>query len=47
MRANSRKCAIVLMYLHAAGRRHADAWIEENFDRLGVESTADIRAQYL
>lgn len=36
-----------LTYLHAAGRRHADAWIEECFDRLGVESTVDVRAQYL
>ena len=36
-----------LMYLHASGRRYADAWIEECFDRLGVESTVDIRAQYL
>lgn len=36
-----------LMHLHAAGRHYADAWIEESFDRLGVESTVDIRAQYL
>ena len=36
-----------LAYLHAAGRRYADAWIEECFDRLGVESTVDIRARYL
>jgi NTE family protein len=35
-----------LMHLHAAGRQYADAWIEESFDRLGVESTVDIRAQY-
>ncbi len=35
-----------LMYLHASGRRYADAWIEECFDHLGVESTVDIRAQY-
>jgi NTE family protein len=36
-----------LAHLHAAGRRYADAWIEECFDRLGVESTVDIRSQYL
>jgi NTE family protein len=36
-----------LKHLHAAGRQYADAWIEESFDRLGVESTVDIRAQYL
>jgi NTE family protein len=36
-----------LLHLHEAGRSHADAWIEANFERLGVESTVDIRAQYL
>jgi NTE family protein len=36
-----------LMHLHAAGRQYADAWIEESFDRLGVESTVDLRALYL
>ena len=36
-----------LTYLHAAGRRYANVWIEECFDRLGVESTVHIRAQYL
>ena len=36
-----------LMHLHAAGRRYADAWVQESFDRLGVESTVDIRAQYI
>jgi hypothetical protein len=35
------------MHLHAVGRQYADAWIEESFDRLGVESTIDLRAQYL
>jgi NTE family protein len=36
-----------LTHLHAAGRRYADVWLEECFERLGVESTVDIRAQYL
>jgi NTE family protein len=36
-----------LAHLHAAGRRYAHAWIGECFDRLGAESTVDIRAQYL
>ena len=36
-----------LLHLHAAGRQYADAWIEESFDRLGIESTVDIRVQYL
>jgi NTE family protein len=36
-----------LTHLHAAGRRYADAWIGKCFDRLGVESTIDIRLQYL
>jgi NTE family protein len=36
-----------LAHLHAAGRRYADAWIGNCFDRLGVECTIDIRSQYL
>ena len=36
-----------LQHLHAAGRQAAAAWIESSFDRLGVASTIDIRAQYL
>jgi NTE family protein len=36
-----------LQYLHGAGRECADAWIKACFDRLGIESTVDIRAQYL
>jgi NTE family protein len=37
----------LLTYLQTAGRQHANAWIEKCFDRLGVESTVDIRAQNL
>ena len=36
-----------LQHLHGAGRQYAAAWIDAAFDRLGVESTVDIRAQYL
>jgi NTE family protein len=36
-----------LLHLHAAGRAYTDAWIAANFDRLGRESTTDIRSQYL
>jgi len=36
-----------LLHLHEAGRNHADQWIDACFDRLGVASTVDIRAQYL
>src|SRR6266481_1884153 len=36
-----------LVHLHAAGRSYTEAWIAANFDRLGRESTTDIRAQYL
>jgi NTE family protein len=36
-----------LQHLHATGRESAAAWIEASFDRLGVASTVDIRAQYL
>jgi len=36
-----------LLHLHEAGRTCADAWIAASYDRLGLESTADIRSQYL
>ncbi|HUN47257.1 MAG TPA: patatin-like phospholipase family protein [Stellaceae bacterium] len=36
-----------LTHLRDIGRDHATAWLERNFDRLGVESTVDIREQYL
>ena len=36
-----------LTHLRDAGRRYAGAWLDANFDRLGRESTIDIRQQYL
>ena len=36
-----------LTSLRDSGRAHADAWLKENFDRLGQESTVDIRETYL
>ncbi len=36
-----------LTHLRDIGRQHADAWLAQNFDRLGKESTIDIREQYL
>src|SRR5260370_22552881 len=36
-----------LLHLHESGRTYADAWIAATFDRLGRESTTDIRQQYL
>ena len=36
-----------LMHLHAIGRERAGAWLDANFDKLGVESSVDIRAKYL
>jgi NTE family protein len=36
-----------LLHLRDAGRAHTEAWIGANFDRLGRESTIDIREQYL
>ena len=36
-----------VMHLRDIGRQRADAWLKANFDRLGRESTADIRQQYL
>jgi NTE family protein len=36
-----------LSYLHKLGRERADEWLTANFDRLGVETTVDMRARYL
>ena len=36
-----------LTYLRDQGRDHADKWLALNFDRLGRESTIDIRKEYL
>ena len=36
-----------LTHLRDIGRERAGAWIAANFDRLGEESTVDIRRQYL
>ncbi|MFI4988570.1 MAG: patatin-like phospholipase family protein [Alphaproteobacteria bacterium] len=36
-----------LTHLRDAGRQHAEAWLAENYDRLGRESTVDIRQRYL
>jgi len=36
-----------LTSLRESGRAHADAWLATNFDRLGRESTVDIRETYL
>jgi NTE family protein len=36
-----------LMHLHEIGRERAGQWIEATFDRLGRESSIDIRTKYL
>jgi len=36
-----------LTYLRDVGREHADAWLDENFERLGRESSVDIGSVYL
>jgi len=36
-----------LIYLRDQGREYADEWLEAHFDRLGRESTIDIRKEYL
>jgi NTE family protein len=36
-----------LMHLHDIGRERAGAWLDQNFEKLGVESSVDIRAKYL
>lgn len=35
-----------LEHLFGVGRRAADSWLETNFDRLGQESTLDLRAMF-
>ena len=36
-----------LLRLHSLGRKAANAWLDRNFDDLGIRSTVDIRATYL
>jgi NTE family protein len=36
-----------LMRLHGLGRARAETWLAANRERLGVESTVDVRAKYL
>ena len=36
-----------LTFLRDEGREHAELWLDENFDRLGRESTIDIASLYL
>jgi NTE family protein len=36
-----------LSTLRQYGREAADRWLAENFDKLGRESSADVRAMYL
>ena len=33
--------------LRDSGRKYATEWLDRNFDRLGVESSVDIRTKYL
>jgi len=35
-----------LMHLFKLGREHADAWLLANFDRIGVETTIDLKSRY-
>jgi NTE family protein len=36
-----------LMHLRDIGRERAEAWLQKNFDKIGIESSVDIRARYL
>ena len=36
-----------LMYLFKLGRERAEKWLATNFDRLGVESTVDLKSRFL
>jgi NTE family protein len=35
-----------LMHLFELGRERADKWLSANFDRLGVETTVDLKSAY-
>jgi NTE family protein len=35
-----------LTHLFGRGREYADAWLTENFDSIGVETTVDLKADY-
>jgi len=34
------------MHLCEMGRERADAWLQANFDRIGVDSTVDLTEKY-
>jgi NTE family protein len=36
-----------LLHLYRIGRERADQWLKSHFDRLGVETTIDLRSRYL
>jgi NTE family protein len=36
-----------LMHLFEIGRERADKWLADNFDRIGAETTVDLKAKYL
>jgi NTE family protein len=36
-----------LSHLHDGGRRRAEDWLVSNFNRLGIESSIDVQAEYL
>jgi NTE family protein len=36
-----------LQFLHQKGREHAGAWLEKNFEHLGVRSSIDVDSQFL
>jgi hypothetical protein len=35
-----------MTHLYEMGRARADEWLTEKFDRVGVESTIDLREKY-
>jgi NTE family protein len=35
-----------LMHLHELGRARAEEWLDNNFERIGVESTVDLKERY-
>ena len=36
-----------LTHLHELGRKYANTWIKENYDKIGVESTLNVEKTFL
>jgi NTE family protein len=36
-----------IVYLHAVGRKTAAAWLDKNYDKIGNESSVDLRSLFM